>query len=187
MVDAVRSRESIGHPWARGARRLVRAGWLVGVLGIGAAIGGCSTGVSPSIPAETGTVRVTAIRAADDNTLFGALPRARLWTTNGPAPVEWALSLEEPRAIEAPIGSYTLSTFSWYLTDTIRCDPAPNGGPGETCFQPTMGPSLTCDLPVTVTQARVVEATFHLLAEGRCRLDAGAPAGSPESIPGASR
>jgi hypothetical protein len=152
-----------------------------------AALSGCSAGATPGVPSELGTVRVTAIRAADDNALFTALPRARLWTTSGPPPVEWELSLDAPRSIEVPVGSWTLSAFAWYLSDTIRCEPDPNGGPGETCVQPTLGPSRTCDLPVTVAVGGVIEATFHLLPDGHCRLDPGPPGPTGGASPGASR
>ncbi len=123
------------------------------------------------MPPVLGTVRVAATRAADDNQLFEARPRARLWTTNGPAPVEWGLSIGSATAIEVPVGSYTLSAFAVYMSDTLVCTDNTNGAPGQTCLQPTIGTGLTCDLPVVVAEATPVEATFQILANGHCRID----------------
>lgn len=143
-----------------------------------------------SVPALVGTVRVATVRAADDNHLFGAIPRARLWATDGRPPIEWGLAIDSATVREAPVGSYMLSAFAIYLSDTIVCVDQANGAPGQTCLQPTLGPSLTCDLPVVVTEGGTIEATFQLLANGRCRLDFGLPSaltdGSPSAAAGPS-
>ncbi len=140
---------------------------------------------SQSGPAVLGSVQVGAVRATDDNRLFEAKPRARLWTTHRPAPIGWELSFDSATAVRVPVGAYTLSAFAVYLSDTIVCADNTNGAPGQTCLQPTLGPSLTCDLPVVVTEGRTIEATFELLAEGRCRLDFGLPSALTDEAPSA--
>ena len=59
--------------------------------------------------------------------LFEAIPRARLWTANGPAPVEWGLSFGSATAVQVPVGSYTLSAFAVFMSDTIVCSDNTNG------------------------------------------------------------
>lgn len=107
-----------------------------------------------------------------------AKPRARLWA-NGTEAVEWGLVVGSATDMRVPIGRWTLSVFSVYMSDTIVCSDNTNGAPGQTCLQPTAGKSLTCDLPIVVNEAATTQATYEILASGRCRLDPGQPAEQP--------
>ena len=141
-------------------------------------LGACGT-PAPSDPPTLGTVRVS-VQGANAG-FFASEQHATLVAPDGRVVADWKLSTDGALPIQAPVGSYTLSTFTVFFSDFMQCIPDPARPGQETCLQPTLGPAERCEAPIEVGEAAEVLATFSILADGRCRLELG---GGPS--PGAS-
>jgi hypothetical protein len=151
---------------------------VVAVLAVAVLVGACGT-PQPSDPPALGTVRVT-VHGANAG-FFASEQRATLVTPDGRVVADWKLATVGEVPIQAPVGSYTLSTFTVFFSDFMQCIPDPARPGQETCLQPTLGPAERCEAPIEVRETVEVLATFSILADGRCRLELG---GAPS--PGAS-
>jgi hypothetical protein len=134
--------------------------------------GACGTPV-PSDPPTLGTILVGVQRVANGG-FFASEQHATLVAPDGRVVADWKLSADRAIPVQAPAGSYTLSTFTVFFSDFMQCIPD-RARPGqETCIQPTLGPAERCELPVEVRETVEVLARFSILADGHCRLELGA-------------
>lgn len=158
--------------------RIVPAVSLLAVLAVVVLAGACGA-PQASDPSALGTVRVS-VRGANAG-FFASEQHATLVAPDGRVVAEWKLSTDNDLPIQAPVGSYTLSTFTVFFSDFMQCIPDPARPGQETCLQPTLGPAERCEASIEVRESAEVLATFSILADGRCRLELG---GTPS--PGAS-
>ena len=143
---------------------------VVAVLAVAVLVGACGT-PEPSDPPALGKVRVT-VEGANAG-FFAAEQHATLVAPDGRVVADWKLSTVGGVPIHAPVGSYTLSTFTVFFSDFMQCIPDPARPGQETCLQPTLGPAERCEAPIEVRETVEVLATFSILADGRCRLELG--------------
>jgi hypothetical protein len=152
--------------------------FVAAALAVAVLVGACGT-PEPSGPPALGTVRV-GVQGANAG-FFASEQHATLVLPDGRVVADWKLTTGGEVPIQAPVGSYTLSTFTVFFSDFMQCNPDPARPGQETCLQPTLGPAERCEAPIEVRETVEVLATFSILADGRCRLELG---GAPS--PGAS-
>jgi ABC-type amino acid transport substrate-binding protein len=158
---------------------LVASAWLLALL---AAACASEPGSTPFAPGPIGIVRVGVDRAAAGQIIFSSTDQARLIALNGDLIAEWVLSDGVPTDEYVLAGTYVLEAHAVFSSDAMDCEIDPVTDNPTNCVLPTLAPGQTCHLRVTVTSDRVAEATYTVLAQGRCRL---APGLSP-NIPRAS-
>ena len=148
----------------------IPAALLAGILA-GLVAGACGAPPAPSGSPVLGSVRVSVQRVAGGQEFFASEHHARLVDPAGRVVGEWKLSADGAAPAQAPIGSYTLSAFTVFLSDFLQCTPDPVRPGLQTCFQPTLGPAQVCSVPIELTATLSVEARFSILAGGRCGLE----------------
>jgi hypothetical protein len=105
---------------------------VVAVLAAAVLVGACGTS-QPSDPPALGTVRVT-VHGANAG-FFASEQRATLVTPDGRVVADWKLATVGEVPIQAPVGSYTLSTFTVFFSDFMQCIPDP-ARPGQETLSP---------------------------------------------------
>ena len=146
---------------------------VVAAMVIAVLASACGT-PAPSGPPTLGTIRVSVQRVAGAEEFFASEHHATLVAADGRVVADWKLSTDREIPVQAPVGSYTLSTFTVFLSDFLQCSPDPAKPGQEACFQPTLGPAERCEAPIEVRETADVLATFSILADGHCRLELGA-------------
>ncbi len=144
-------------------------GIVPGLALIVAALAGACGTPAPSDPPTLGTVRVS-IQGVNTG-FFASEQHATLVAPDGRVVADWKLAAGGAIPIQAPVGSYTLSTFTVFFSDFLQCIPDPARPGRETCLQPTLGPAERCDAQIEVREAAEVVATFSILTDGRCKLE----------------
>jgi hypothetical protein len=141
-------------------------------LAVAVFAGACGT-PAPSEPPTLGTIRVAVQRVAGVEGFFASEHHATLVAPDGRVIADWKLPTDGEIPVQAPVGSYTLSTFTVFLSDFLQCTPDPARPGEETCFQPTLGPVERCEARIDVRETTDVLATFSIMADGHCRLELG--------------
>jgi hypothetical protein len=107
---------------------------------------------------------------------FEPIHRARLIAIDGSLAAEWQLT-QAAAPVRVQPGVYRLDAFTVFLGDTLECVADPVAPGGQRCTQPTLGPGQICALDVVVVTEQTTRATYHVLRDGACGLEAGeAPA-----------
>jgi hypothetical protein len=146
-----------------------RLGLLVAFL-----VAGCGGTPPPGSP-EMGTIRVTMQGVADRNGLLSSENRGRVVDADGVVAAEWKLSVDSAAPVRVPVGTYTLSAYTVFFSDSIQCVDDAFRPSLQSCFQVEL-PGQVCGVPIELTASGGVDAVFTILTNGRCRLEPLPPA-----------
>lgn len=152
------------------------------VVALAVAIAGCGAPpnvASPSAagPTAHGTIVVSYEPRDAPSQVFNGNAHVRIVDDRGSIAAQDILT--DGVRLVVPVGTYGVEVVFVYVSDWMSCGPDPAVAGQQTCFLPSLSPVPGCSAAqVAVGRDSVVTVRHRIVADGSCRLDAGAdPAG----------